>query len=1841
MRNATYVGRVGALAVALGVGWAVASSPGIAWADEPSGDGSSSAGGGSDSTSQSSGGTGSSSGTGGSTTNSDASSSNSQAGDSPGSPGSPSTGSSPSSSVSSGGGNTSGSAGGSDNKPSDEKTPEVEHSEVDTPSTGSQPAEIPAPQPASGPTPAVVEAPPAPNPEHQPESGDIGAHSKSADSSPDATPSGGATSPQALGVNADTVVRHEPVEGAARADRPAADIEPAPLLSSSPVTDDGAAGAETVSAPTDSVQPTAEATTVFATLLSPLLGTLPGGEPAESPVLWVALAAARRELGQAATTEKIVAPLLTTGELLTAAAAPNLPPDTTPDFGDPNLVTGALTGTVGAVDPEHKALAYKVVSGPSAGAFTFNAKTGAFTYTPTAAQRILAGLPGGPQTADFTVTVSDGVNRVDTVVHVPISPTSITDAGQFNTGKSTFGVVVTNTRAYVSNEDNTITVIDTVNRTVVGEISLDGEPVGSAVAPDGKKLFITTWGSDAITVVDTATNAVVSHIDLTERYPSLLAVSPDGKTLYVTTSDERNADEFIPTITKISTTTNKVIGTVSLPGAIDTFYDLVITRDGKKVYVIADLATEDPDAIPPSGLFTFSSTATKALLVDTGAFFIGLQVSPDGARVYVNDVDAGEIRVIDTKTNTLADTISVPVDVLGGMALTSDGSALLFVDTVNNAVVALSTAIGHQGLTTVPTSVTTDGYYPGAAFSPDGTELYYIADNGVVQVISLVPAAAMRAIGAPVLKPADPTTGAVTGTVASTPAGAKLTYTVVSGPTTGTLVVNKTTGAFTYTPTAAQRVLAGLTPEDDTAEFAVTAFNGKTTVPLRVTVPIDPVTPAKLGQIAAGNGAQGVAVTNTRAYISNYLDDTITVVDTINGTVLTTIPVASAGMVVVKQDGTRLYVTNPGDGSGTAAGTVTVIDTNTYTVVSTITVGKTPLDATLSPDGKTLYVVNYTDGTVSKISTATNKVIGTVKNIGTKPTFIAVSRDGKKIYVAGADTVSVFTSTATTGKIVPGIGNSPTGLAVSADNTKLYVSHPDGTITVIDTVKSTVITTLTIGGPLGDITLNKDGSLLLVADGEGDVSVIDTSTNSVLRTVVTNPGPFTPVIPMVALSPDGMQLYVTDDAAHALQVISLVPPNAFPTAGPPTVDTPTSTGVVTGDLNIDSVDGDTLKLTATKPAKGTVVLNADGTFAYTPTTIARHAAATGDPSAQTDTFTVTVDDARRGIVTVEVTVDILPANIDPTAKGAAANPSSATGVVKGSITATDKDKDKLTYTATTPAKGTVTFTATGGFTYTPTAAARHAAATGDPSALMDTFTVTVDDGHGGIATVPLTVKISPQNAKPTAKATVSQYDPGSGAVMVTLAVTDTDLDAFSYSTSATIKGAIDQQSKTFTYTPTAAARAAAMLPGASTATKTDTITITINDGHGGITTTSVKISLAPPLNHAPVAGNPKFKITRTDTVTGVVTGQVNITDADNNTIAYSIATPVDPAIGTVVVNTATGAFTFTPTLQARLNAWATPSTAPRSIAFTMAAGDGAATTNVAVTAAITPLAKQRVSSTIAAGGTPIGVAVDASGRLFLTSVHTEGPSGSSDPATEGLVVLNPNGTVARIINLGGALSDVEIGPDGRLYVTDISAGTVWRVDPTSNYQAEVLANVDGAAALAFDGSGHLYVTSVAFGTPTASLQILNLDGSAAADPIALTTFAGGQFSDGLAVGPDGRIYVTSFAPFVEGTPPPEFHGALTILDSNGTVIKTIDIDGLAVQPSGVVVAPTGVVYVTDGYSGVAAIDPANGVLYHVPVGTAGTGPFGITIGKNGKIYVTTPGSGVVSVLTPSPSPDIT
>ena len=64
-------------------------------------------------------------------------------------------------------------------------------------------------------------------------------------------------------------------------------------------------------------------------------------------------------------------------------------------------------------------------------------------------------------------------------------------------------------------------------------------------------------------------------------------------------------------------------------------------------------------------------------------------------------------------------------------------------------------------------------------------------------------------------------------------------------------------------------------------------------------------------------------------------------------------------------------------------------------------VGNYPCGVAVTPDGKKVYVANNEDNTTSVIDTTTNTVTATVP-VGTYPSGVAVGPDGTKVYVASS-----------------------------------------------------------------------------------------------------------------------------------------------------------------------------------------------------------------------------------------------------------------------------------------------------------------------------------------------------------------------------------------------------------------------------------------------------------------------------------------------------------------------------------------------------------------------------------------------------------------------------------------------------------------------------------------------------------------------------------------------------------------------------------------------------------------------------------------------------------------------
>ena len=177
------------------------------------------------------------------------------------------------------------------------------------------------------------------------------------------------------------------------------------------------------------------------------------------------------------------------------------------------------------------------------------------------------------------------------------------------------------------------------------------------------------------------------------------------------------------------------------------------------------------------------------------------------------------------------------------------------------------------------------------------------------------------------------------------------------------------------------------------------------------------------------------------------------------------------------------------------------------------------------------YITNTDDGTVSVIDTATNKVTATVK-VGYLPYGVAVSSDGKKVYVTDDGGVSVIDTTTNTVTATVPVGSKPTGIAVNPNGNKVYVTnYGDGTVSVIDTATNTVTDIITVGnGPFG-VAVNPAGTKVYVANFlSNTVSVIDTTKNKVTATVNIGYGSYG-----IAVTPDGKKVYVT--MSYAVLVI--------------------------------------------------------------------------------------------------------------------------------------------------------------------------------------------------------------------------------------------------------------------------------------------------------------------------------------------------------------------------------------------------------------------------------------------------------------------------------------------------------------------------------------------------------------------------------------------------------------------------------------------------------------------------------------------------------------------------------
>ena len=355
--------------------------------------------------------------------------------------------------------------------------------------------------------------------------------------------------------------------------------------------------------------------------------------------------------------------------------------------------------------------------------------------------------------------------------------------------------------------------------------------------------------------------------------------------------------------------------------------------------------------------------------------------------------------------------------------------------------------------------------------------------------------------------------------------------------------------------------------------------------------------------------------------------------------------------------------------------------------------------------------------------------------------------------------------------------------------------------------------------------------------------------------------------------------------------VTVDPVNDAPVAAPDAV-TGDEDSPITGNVldNDDDVDGDPLTATlGTPPANGTVVVEPNGDFTYTP-----------DPDFNgTDTFTYVATDpsGETSVETVTVTVD--PVNDDPVAEDDFFNGIEDTDIT-GNVLDNDDDVDGDTLTvliSNQPTNGDVTLDPDGSFTYTPDANFNG----------TDSFTYVVLDGNGGTDTATVTLTVGGDNDNPIANPDTATTDEDSALAIpaADLLTNDTDADGDTLSilsvSGAGTTGTVTLNGTDVVYDPDGEFEDLGVGE-----TATDTFTYTVSDGNGGTATSTVTVTITG-VNDAPVAAPDTAAGDEDSPITGNVL--TNDQDPDGDTLLASLGTP--PANGTVVVNP-DGSFEYTP-----------------------------------------------------------------------------------------------------------------------------------------------------------------------------------------------------------------------------------------------------------------------------------------------------------------------------------------
>lgn len=204
---------------------------------------------------------------------------------------------------------------------------------------------------------------------------------------------------------------------------------------------------------------------------------------------------------------------------------------------------------------------------------------------------------------------------------------------------------------YVTNgKRNSVQFVDLEGKKVAREVKAGMHPKGLAVSHDGKRLFAAGFDSDRVSVIDTKSGDVVRSL-ATEKNPHGIAITKDGR-LYVANFGSKSIDIFEGAEFE---THRRLKDICKNPR------HLVLAPDESKLYVSCLLANQ----------VAVLDTKKEEFIqrVQVGRFPKAMDVTPDGRYVVTADYRGSSVSIVDT-TDWSTRTLDIPsMDAAGGIVV--------------------------------------------------------------------------------------------------------------------------------------------------------------------------------------------------------------------------------------------------------------------------------------------------------------------------------------------------------------------------------------------------------------------------------------------------------------------------------------------------------------------------------------------------------------------------------------------------------------------------------------------------------------------------------------------------------------------------------------------------------------------------------------------------------------------------------------------------------------------------------------------------------------------------------------------------------------------------------------------------------------------------------------------------------------------------------------------------------------------------------------------------------------------------------------------------------------------